>query len=98
MNFSFPPGDPGAPVIDDNTQGSSTFGQPVTTPQVGQQLFASVSGSGSALAGCTTASYQWLRDGQPFAGVPHADDDAAVSNLVGGRMGQSGASQATPSA
>lgn len=91
VSFSYPPGDPGGPTIVNGTSGTN-FGQPISNPQVGQRLLASVTGSGSALAGCTNVSYEWLRDGAPIVGVPHADDDAGTGIVAGGdnAMGMSG--------
>lgn len=59
------PGDPGGPTI-------------AGTATVDQNLTASVSGAGSALAGCTTVSYQWLRDGAVISGTPLWSDDLSM--------------------
>jgi hypothetical protein len=93
VNFSFPPSDPGGPTIIDF--GGSGNGEPLSgSPQVGEKLAADLSETGSALSGCTNPSYRWLRDGQPFAGAPHADDDAlgGTTGSGAGAMGSSGTS------
>src|SRR5262249_52431839 len=82
--------DPGAASI-----GDVTTLQPLTgAPYVGEILFADT--RSSALAGCKNVSFRWLRDGEPFAGAPHADDDApnGFFSLEGhdGAIGQSGTS------
>lgn len=81
VDFTAPAGDPDGPTISGN-------------PAVGQELTASVSGAGSALAGCTNVSYRWLRDGAVFAGALHWTDDVAGAAGVAspGVMGDPGLS------
>ncbi|MCR1783951.1 leucine-rich repeat domain-containing protein [Nocardioides carbamazepini] len=76
VHFSTPPVDPG----------DATGPQVTGTPQVGQLLQVTDPGSTFTGSPCTTPasfSYQWLRDGDPFAGNTHFDDSTTVNPMGG---------------